>query len=406
MESWFEIFDAMKKNKLRTFLTGFSVTWGIFILIILVSFGSGLKEFASGMFSNDMNNTMYISGKTTSKPYKGNIPGRKLNFGNSDVDALVQQIDDIQYYSSRLNISPNQVKYKNKKGSFTVRSVHPIHIKIEANTMLSGRFLNQGDLDNFRKVAVIGITVKDMLFGKDQEALGSYIEINNMAFKVIGVHMDESENDENTMIYIPLTAGQRTFGKGQHVDQIVVTIKNPSMIQGIKTEKKITEVLGRANNFDPTDRRALRIHNKLKSTEKVYTMLESIQIFTIFIGFLAIVSGSIGVMNIMVISVKERTKEIGIRRAMGATPAVIISSIIKESVFLTVFFGYVGLLIGTIAVTVVNAVGKGGSFSNLMVDIPIALMATGILVLVGVIAGLLPALKAIQIRPVEALNSN
>ena len=174
----------------------------------------------------------------------------------------------------------------------------------------------------------------------------------------------------------------------------------------MRTEKKIRTVLGQVNNFDPSDNRALRIHNKLKSTEKVFTMLNSIQLFTIFIGFLAIVSGSIGVMNIMVISVKERTNEIGLRRAVGASPSAIISSIIKESVLLTVFFGYLGLLIAALVLSVVNAFGQNEAFSNLMVNIPIALMATGILVLVGLIAGLVPAIKAIKIRPVEALNSN
>ena len=218
--------------------------------------------------------------------------------------------------------------------------------------------------------------------------------------------MDESETDENSMIYLPVTTAQKTFGKAESVDQIVVTIKDPSLIQGMRTEKKIRTVLGQVNNFDPSDNRALRIHNKLKSTEKVFTMLNSIQLFTIFIGFLAIVSGSIGVMNIMVISVKERTNEIGLRRAVGASPSAIISSIIKESVLLTVFFGYLGLLIAALVLSVVNAFGQNEAFSNLMVNIPIALMATGILVLVGLIAGLVPAIKAIKIRPVEALNSN
>lgn len=406
MESWFEIFDTLKKNKLRTFLTGFSITWGILILIILVSFGSGLKDLAAGMFSNDMNNTLYISARTTSKPYKGNLPGKKITFDNNDLDYMIEKVDDIQYYSSRVNISPNQVKYKNKTGAFSVRSVHPIHIKIEANTMLEGRFINQHDLDQHRKVAVIGITSKEMLFGKKANAIGEYIEINRIPFRVVGVHMDESESDENTMIYLPVTTAQKTFGKGQVINQIVATIENPSLAQGIKSENRIREVMAEANNFDPTDRRAMRINNKLKSTEKVTTMLDSIQVFTIFIGFLAIISGSIGVMNIMVISVKERTKEIGIRRAIGATPWAIISSIIKESIFLTILFGYIGLLLASLILSVVNAFGQGGSFSNLMVNLPIALLATGILVIVGLISGLIPALKAIKIRPVEALNSN
>ena len=406
MESWLEIFDTLKKNKLRTCLTGFSVTWGILILIILVSFGSGLKQFATGMFSNDMANTMYISGKNTSKPFKGSLPGKKIQFGNKDIKAIIDQVEDVEYYSARVNITPNTVLHKNKKGSFTIRSVHPIHIAIEANTLLSGRFINQADLKDFRKVAVIGITVQDMLFEKGVDPIGAYIEINKIPFKVVGVQMDESETDENSMIYLPVTTAQKTFGKAESVDQIVVTIKDPSLIQGMRTEKKIRTVLGQVNNFDPSDNRALRIHNKLKSTEKVFTMLNSIQLFTIFIGFLAIVSGSIGVMNIMVISVKERTNEIGLRRAVGASPSAIISSIIKESVLLTVFFGYLGLLIAALVLSVVNAFGQNEAFSNLMVNIPIALMATGILVLVGLIAGLVPAIKAIKIRPVEALNSN
>lgn len=406
MESWFEIFETLKKNKLRTFLTGFSITWGIFILIVLVSFGNGLQSFATGMFSNDLANTMYIYPSSTSIPYKGTQPGRKIQFNNEDMDLLSNKIDDMDLYSSRYSPMMTQIKYKDKKGSYVIRSVHPDHVYIEANRMLEGRFVNELDIQEFRKSAVIGITVKEMLFGVNANAIGEYIGINGIPFKVVGVQTDDSEEDEKSMIYLPVSTAQKVFGGGNNINQMVVTIKNPSMEQGIRTERKIKEVLGEANNFSPDDNKAVFVRNKLKETERISSLLSSITLFTVFIGFLAIVSGSIGVMNIMVISVKERTKEIGLRRAVGASPFSVISSIIKESVLLTLFFGYMGLLLASITLSIVNAVGQGGTFDNLLVNIPIALLATGILLTVGLISGLVPAYRAVQIKPVEALNSN
>ena len=405
MEGWIEILESMRKHKLRTFLTGFSVAWGIFILILLVSFGSGLKDFAMGMFSNDMDNTLFVYPGTTSLPYQGSRPGKTLSFTNSDLAHVLREVPDIQYHSARLILDGTQVSYGREKGAFTVRCVHPVHWKIEASTVIRGRYLNRYDNDKKRKNAVIGKTVKESLFG-DEEAVGKYLKVNGIAFQVVGVFEDDTEEDEERMVYIPVAAAQQAFSKGEDITMMVLTIENPTIEKSRHTEKELARVLGASFNFDPEDDRALNIRNKMEATERVFNLLDSIRKFVFIISVLCIVSGSIGVMNIMVIAVKERTQEIGIRRAIGAPPGSIVFSVIKESVFITVFFGYMGLLCGAVILALINSLAGGGSaFSNLLVDLPLALFATGILVFVGLLSGLFPAIKASRIRPVEALNS-
>lgn len=405
MEVWIEILETLRKNKLRTFLTGFSVAWGIFILIVLVSMGSGIRGFVSGIFGNDMNNTMYIYPRMTSLPFNGSNPGRKIEFENKDMDAVVRNLD-VDIYSPRLMLNQNQIRYGKEKGAFVIRAVTPDHRYIEASSMVSGRFINQLDYEENRKCAVIGRLAKNQLF-KDKNALGEYIEINGIPFKIVGVHADESEADEERMIYLPVTTVQKVFSRGDEISVIVVTINEPSLEKSLVSKQKLKETLGAMNNFDPMDDRALYVSNKMETTERTFQLLDSIKLFTIFIGVLSIISGSIGVMNIMVISVKERTKEIGLRRALGANPQMIISSIIKEAVFITLFFGYVGLLSSAGLLSLINSLaGEDATFKNLVVDVPLALVATGVLVFVGAIAGLIPAVKASRIRPVEALNDN
>ena len=405
MEVWIEILESLQKNKLRTFLTGFSVAWGIFILIILVSFGTGMKDFAEGLFGNDMNNTIYIHPNQTSLPYNGSNPGKVISFENKDLALLTSKMHDIDIYSARLNLNSPQIKYKNEKGSFNIRCVHPDHRWIEGSKLLKGRFINSKDQSELRKCVVIGISAKESLFGRD-EAIGKHIEINKVSFKVVGIHTDESEEGEKRTLYLPVNTAQDVFNDGEHISTIVITVNNPSLKKGEEATESIKTLLGDANNFNPKDDRALYINNKLKDTERIFQLLDSIKVFTIFIGILSIISGSIGVMNIMVISVKERTKEIGLRRALGAEPKNIIFSIIQESVFITVFFGYLGLLSGAVILFLINSfVGEESSFKNLLLDLPLALLATFVLVLVGVISGLFPALKASKTRPVEALNN-
>ncbi|MFK7901022.1 MAG: ABC transporter permease [Cyclobacteriaceae bacterium] len=406
MEDWLEIIESLRKNKLRTFLTGFSVAWGIFILVILVGTSKGLKGGATSMFGNDLSNTLFIRPGSTSIPFNGIKPGKKIKFINEDIDIINREIEDIEYYTARLFFNKNQVNYKKQHGSYTIRCVHPGNKIIESSDMLQGRFINEKDLQEYSKIAVIGISIKEALFVNDEDPIGKYIIINQIPFKVVGVFTDTSEEDEQRMIYLPITGAQKSFSFGEKISQIVVTVKNPSLEKSERIIKKIRKLLSPTHNFDPEDRRSLFINNRLKQSQQIFDMLDGLQLFTTIISILTIIAGAIGVMNIMVISVKERTKEIGIRKAIGASPNSIISSIIKEAIFITLFFGYIGMLGAVILLEVLNkALSNTPIFSEARIDLSTALIATGILTIVGVFAGLIPAAKAAKIKPVEALNS-
>ena len=405
MEDWIEIIQSLRKNKLRTFLTGLSIAWGIFILVLLVGVSKGLKNGALSMFGNDLSNTLFIRPGTTSIPYKGIKPGKKLKFENRDMNLVTEQIEEVEYYSSRLFLNKNQVSYKNNKGSYEIRCVHPQHWIIENSKVIEGRFVNQYDFDQKRKVVIIGISVKEALFKETTEVIGKYIVINDIPFKVVGVFTDEGEEDEQRMIYLPLTTAQSVFSMGEKISLMVVTVKDPTLERGRAMVDDIIKLLSPYHGFHPEDKRSLFVNNRMERTQNIVEMLNGIQVFTIVIGVLTILAGAIGVMNIMVISVKERTKEIGLRKAIGAKPTKIIFSIIKEAIFVTLLFGYLGLLFGVLLLELINKyTGAIPIFSDARVDLPIALLATGILGIVGVVAGLFPAIKAAKIKPVEALR--
>lgn len=406
MEVWIEIIQSLKKNKLRTFLTGFSVAWGIFILVVLVGMGKGLKGFATSIFGNDLTNTLFIRPGRTAMPYEGIKPGKQLKFENKDINLVKDKIDDVEYYSSRLMLNGSQVSYKNNLGSFTIRCVHPKHWIIEASKVINGRYINQRDFDEKRKIAVIGVSVKESLF-KQEDPIGKYVTINKIPFKVVGVFTDDSEEDEQRMIYLPVTSAQKVFSKGEKISLMVVTVKDPTVEKSITMVQKISKLLSPVHNFHPEDKRALFVNNRMERTQKTMQMLDGIQLFTVIIGILTIIAGAIGVMNIMVISVKERTKEIGVRKAIGAKPNTIILSIIQEAVLITSFFGYVGMLLAVLLLELINSyLPQDSLFGAVRINLPLALLATGVLVIVGVLAGLFPSIKAAKIKPVEALRDN
>jgi putative ABC transport system permease protein len=404
LDKWQEIFSTMQKNKLRTFLTGFSVAWGIFILIILLGFGKGLQNGIEQQFKSDAVNTIWIFSGTTTKPYKGLQSGREVKFTNADYETVKQTIPNVEQITARYYMWQNRiVSYKKEYGSFDMFCVHPDMSVIENVTMTEGRFLNQIDMDRLRKVAVIGKPVKEALFKNGKDPLGEYIRINNVPFKVIGVFTDANERDEKR-IYLPIKTAQMIFNGGNRIHNLTLTT-NASVAQSELMEKAIRARLAETHRFDREDDGAIYIGNTVKEYKKFLNLFLGIQIFVSIIGAFTIVAGIVGVSNIMIIVVNERTKEIGVRKAVGATPSSIVGLVLFESILITGASGYFGLVAGVGLLELLSKIlPKNDFFVNPEVNISVALVSTLVLVVAGALAGLVPAIKAARIKPVIALR--
>ena len=404
LDKWQEIFSTINKNRMRTFLTGFSVAWGIFLLIILLGSGKGLQNGVESGFRQDAVNTIWFGAGTTSKPFKGMQPGRRVKFTNEDYEFVKKQIDGVDQISGRYYMWNNRViSYKKEYGVFDIISVHPDYQDIETATLLEGRFVNQIDINRRRKVATIGRPVKEALFKNGENPIGEYIKVNNVPFQVVGVFVDKVERDE-TRIYLPITTAQMITGGGNTISNLTIT-SNLSAKESEELEKTIRTEMAERHRFDKEDDQAMWMWNTIKEFRKFTNMFMGIQIFVTIIGIFTIIAGIVGVSNIMIIVVNERTKEIGIRKAIGASPASVVGMIIFEAVIITGFAGYIGLLSGIGLLELANSIiPKNEFFLNPEVDFTVALAATGVLIIAGTLAGLVPAIRASRIRPVVALR--
>jgi putative ABC transport system permease protein len=404
LDKWQEIFSTINKNRMRTFLTGFSVAWGIFILILLMGSGKGLQNGVENEFRQDAVNTIWFGAGTTSKAYKGMKPGRQVNFTNEDYEFVKKSIKGVDQISARYYMWNNRViSYKKEYGVFDIFSVHPDYQDIEAATLIDGRFVNPIDITKRRKVATIGRPVKEALFKKGENPIGEYIKVNNVPFQVVGVFVDKVERDE-TRIYIPISTAQMITGGGNRIHNLTIT-SNLSAKESEELEKNIRSEMAERHKFDKEDDQAMWMWNTLKEFKKFTSMFAAIQIFVTIIGIFTIIAGIVGVSNIMIIVVNERTKEIGIRKAIGASPASVIGMIIFEAVIITGFAGYIGLLSGIGLLELLSRlIPQNDFFQNPEVDFAVALAATGILIVAGTLAGLVPAIRASKIRPVVALR--
>ena len=404
LDKWQEIYSTIRKNKLRTFLTGFSVAWGIFMLIVLLGSGYGLENGVRKEFEDDATNTLWVNQGVTSMAYKGYKPGRFIRFTNEDYDNT-KKVEDVEYISGRFTIwENNTLSYKNEFGSFDIFCTHPDYGVVESLTPIKGRFLNSIDVEETRKVTSIGKLVDEALF-KGEDPLGKYIKVAGIPFKVVGVFDDPGGDRDLSRIYIPISTAQMVFNRGNRLGTMSMTIGDASVKRSKEMEEEIRNELAQRHNFNPEDQRAIHIWNNMEQYMQFMTLFANIRLFIWVIGMGTIIAGIVGVSNIMMIVVKERTKEIGIRKSMGATPGSIVSLILQESILITAFAGYVGLVLG---VGLLELVSKNlpatEYFSNPEVNISVALGATGILVLAGAIAGFVPARKASAVKPVIALR--
>ncbi len=403
---WAEIFHSIKKNKLRTFLTGFSVAWGIFILVLLLASVNGMKNGFVNEFKDDATNSVFVIPNSTTLPYDGFEAGRRIKFTNDDLKYIQGNFkEDIEYITPRFRKGIT-AKYKKETGSYTVRAVMPDHQKIEKTIITDGRYLNENDIDKKLKVAVIGKKIKEDLFG-DENPIGKTIILNNSTFNVIGVFEDEGNDRENRILYVPVSTLQRLYKNTDQINSIVLTY-NPkySLAEALEFSDRLETIMKRRHRVNPEDQRGVFVRNYAEQFSNVNNFTMMLTAISVFVGILILVAGIIGIGNILVFIIKERTKEIGIRKAIGAKPSQIINLVILESVFITTISGIGGMLF---AMGLVKLVGKGinsPAFSNPQVKMSTVIIATSILIIAGILAGLIPAIKAARVKPIEALNAD
>lgn len=403
-DKWQEIFETIRKNRLRTFLTGFSVAWGIFMLVVLLAAGKGLSNGAQRAFGDDAIHSLWIYSDVTSLPYNGMNVGRRIQFQNDDVDyATTRYEDDINNYSGRFFKWGTQINYQEQYGSHSLIGVHPGHQEIERTVILKGRYINAKDVSEGRKVVLIGKKLVPQFFG-EEEPVGKYLRVSNIPFLVVGVFTDlENERDEENF-YVPISTAQRVFNAGRDVRQVMMTI-NDSTLEGSKAlAAQIAADYRKKHGVHPDDERAVSVRNVMEQFQNVTNTLDGINYFVWMIGFMTIIAGIVGVSNIMIVVVKERTQEIGIRKALGATPRSIVGLIIQESVFITAVAGYIGLLLAVLLIGALEDQIDTPFFANPSVDFNAAIYTTVVLVIAGALAGLVPALRAAKVQPIEALR--
>lgn len=413
LDIWQEILATIKKNKMRTFLTGFSVAWGIFMLMILLGSGNGLSNGVAANFMNDAVNAMWIWRGETTIPYQGMKSGRPIQFQNQDQE-IVQKVSGVGVSSGRYFMGNTRYSYLKESGEYTTITCQPALKEVENLILNEGRFINQLDIIQKRKVVVIGADIKTALF-KDSVALGEYVNVNMVPFKVVGI-CTEPGSTRNRNAYMPLSTAQMIFSGSNKLHNLALTINATTLEESQAIEDQIRNVLARQHKFDPKDEGAIGLYNKLENYIQTMKIFQAIKIFIWIIGIGTLIAGIVGVSNIMLIVVKERTKEIGIRKAIGASPSSVIGLILLESIMITTIAGYIGLVMGTGLMEMINyfmvqATGNavpdqnsGTMFLNPTVDFNIAVSATLLLIFAGAIAGYIPAKRAASIKPIVALR--
>jgi putative ABC transport system permease protein len=406
LDKWQEIFGTIKKNKLRTILTAFSVAWGIFILIILLGAGQGLRNGAQEQFSRDAVNSIEVWGGLTSMPYEGYKTGRMIQFNNDDYYELKNNTAGVEKATAHFaNWDSRIISYKNEHAGFFVRACAPDHAYLEQAQMITGRFINEIDFNEFRKVAVIGFPVKDLLF-KNEDPIGKMIDISGTKYTVVGVFTDPGKGDRDR-IYIPLLTAQRVYNAKNKVNGLWVSTGNASTEESEAIVENIREKFSKKYHFNKNDKNAIGIQNYNVEYKRIMGMLDGIKWFIYVIGALTLIAGVVGISNIMLIVVKERTKEIGVRKALGASPWSIVSLIIQESIFITAMAGYIGLMLGIGVIELIKWIGvEGDFFKRPEVDLGIAVWSVVAIIIAGALAGLIPAIKAASVEPITALREN
>jgi len=414
-DSWSEILEALSSNWFRTAMTAFGVIWGIFILVILLAAGKGLENGVKSDFGDIATNTMFMWTQRISKPYKGLPKGRRFRYRIGDVQAIKDNVPHMRFVSPRNQLggfggSNNVVRGLNS-GAYNVYGDYPEIIQQEPMDITSGRFINYGDINEKRKVAVIGEGVVTGLYEKGEDPIGTYIKINGVNFVVVGTYKKKSQGGDreegSKEIYTPFTAFGQAFNQGDRVGWMAITAEDGQSITQLKTQ--VFDVIKERHSIHPEDNRAIGNFDLYEQYSRIEGLFFALKLIAYFVGSLVLISGIIGISNIMLIVVKERTKEIGIRRAIGASPWSIRGQVLLESIFLTIVSGMMGITFGALIIYLINlaldAAGPIDMFANPSVDINVVIIALTILVVSGLLAGLIPAQNAIKVKPVDALRT-
>lgn len=417
-DKWNEVLESLTSNVFRTVLTAFGVFWGIFILVILLAAGTGLENGIKRGFAGIATNSMFMWTQVSSKPYEGLPKGRSYDFDLSDVEALKANIDGLEYVSPRNQLGgfggENNVTKGLKTGAYDVYGDYPQVINQEPMDIVEGRFINMNDINAKRKVAVIGEGVVDGLYDKGEEVLGSYIKINGVNFMITGVYkkksgMGQDIEEAQKQIYVPFTSFSQAFNYGNRVSWMAVTADDQHSITQLKPQ--VFDIIKKRHRIHPDDDRAVGNFDLYEQYKKIQGLFLALNLVAYFVGILVLISGVIGISNIMLIVVKERTNEIGIRRALGASPWNIRGQVLLESVFLTIISGMVGIVFASGVLWLVNfALSNMGDNSEMMfvnpsVDLFVVIVAMTILIVSGLLAGFIPAQNAVRVKPVDALRT-
>lgn len=409
-DRWQEIFDTINKNRLRTFLTGLSVASGIFILVILLGFGQGFENGIRKEFENDATNRIWVWTNVTTKEFKGLNPGRRIELRNTNYDYSTKAFaEDLEYKSRVFRVFNASLNYKKESGAYGIQGVSPDYQQIENVSIVQGRFLNEMDMDGLHKVVVISSTIKRELMEDVEDPLNEYLKISNINFKIIGVYSDAGGEREENRVYIPTTTAQSIFNGSNRVNNLAFTLQPQDNFDNtVKLSNEFSEelktYLKKYHQVAPDDDSAINVYSALEEAKRFYSLTNNISIFFWFVGICTIIAGVVGVSNIMLIIVKDRTREIGIRKALGAKPWSIIWMILHESIFVTAVSGFAGLIFSMGLLELVGPNIEVDYVYNPTVNFSIALAMVFLLIIAGALAGFFPAYRAAKVQPIEALR--
>jgi len=407
LDTWREILQSINKNKLRTILSGFTVAFAVLLFTVLFGIFGGLSNTFSDSFQDDADNAIFIRTGRTSKAHNGLQAGRRIQLKNEDYNYVkYENIDNIQYSTVRINKSV-VASFKGEQNSYPLRGVHPDYQFLEKTIISEGRYINHNDLVTRAKVVVIGKKIEKDLFSKTLP-IGKYIDLSGIPYKIVGVFTDDGGDFEESVIYMPFTTAQRIYGNNDYIDQINLTYNpnlslNEAMDFGVALEKDLRK------RFDiaPDDQRAIRVTNLAQQTKGARQFSGGLYVIGLIIGFGTLIAGIVGISNIMIFIVKERTKEIGIRKALGAKPKSIVSMIIIESVVITAVAGILGMILGLgILNWIAPTLEKNYFLKDPSISQTLVIAATIIIGLAGILAGYMPAKKASRIKPIVALRND